>query len=230
MNSILSSPLLWIAVSILCFEAGTRVKRRVDCALLNPLLLAAILVFALLYMTGTDYETYCIGGNFIQMFLTPATAVLAVPIYRQRQLLKEHWLPIVAGAFVGSFVSVMSVLVFSRLFGLDRITMISLVPKSVTTAIGLEISATLGGVQAITMLSIMISGIGGAIIMPSILKACRLEDAIAKGIAMGTASHAIGTSRALEMGETEGAMSGLAIGVAGISTVILSLFLPMILG
>ncbi len=105
---------------------------------------------------------------------------------------------------------------------------ISLVPKSVTTAIGIEISATLGGVQTVTMIAIMISGIGGAIIMPTILKACNIDDSIAKGIAMGRASHTIGTSRALEMGKTEGAMSGLAIGVAGLITVVLSLFIPMI--
>lgn len=229
MRSILASPLLWIGVSILCFEAGVKIKNKFNSAILNPLMLAAIFVFALLYMTGTDFETYNSGGAFIQMFLTPATAVLAIPIYRQRQLLKDNLLPILSGAFVGSFVSIVSVLVLSKLFGLDQVFTVSLIPKSVTTAIGLEISATLGGVQAITMIAIMISGIGGAIIMPSILKLCKIDDSIAKGIAMGTASHAIGTSRALEMGETEGAMSGLAIGVAGLITVFLSLFIPMIL-
>lgn len=229
MRSILTSPLLWIGVSILCFEAGIQIKNKFNYAILNPLMLGAIFVFALLYITDTDFETYNQGGSFIQMFLTPATAVLAIPIYRQRQLLKENLLPILSGAFVGSVVSVCSVLVFSKLFGLDEVFTISLVPKSVTTAIGIEISATLGGVQTVTMIAIMISGIGGAIIMPTILKACKINDSIAKGIAMGTASHAIGTSRALEMGETEGAMSGLAIGVAGLITVVLSLFIPMIL-
>lgn len=229
MRSILTSPLLWIGVSILCFEAGVKIKNKFNSAILNPLMLAAIFVFAILYITDTDLDTYNNGGNFIQMFLTPATAVLAIPIYRQRQLLKDNLLPILSGAFVGSLVSVCSVLVLSKLFGLNQIFTVSLVPKSVTTAIGLEISATLGGAQAVTMIAIMISGIGGAIIMPSILKLCKIDDSIAKGIAMGTASHAIGTSRALEMGETEGAMSGLAIGVAGLITVVLSLFIPMIL-
>lgn len=229
MREILSSPLLWIGISILCFEAGIRIKNRFQNALLNPLILASIFVFAIMYVTGTDYETYSAGGSFINMFLTPATAVLAIPIYRQRKLLKENLLPILSGAFVGSLVSVTSVIVLSKLFGLDQVTMVSLIPKSVTTAIGLEISATLGGIQAVTMIAIMISGIGGAIIMPAILKACKVEDSIAKGIAMGTASHAIGTSRALEMGETEGAMSGLAIGVAGLITVVLSLFIPLVI-
>lgn len=229
MRNILSSPLLWIAMSILCFTLGVKIKTRFHNALLNPLLLAAIFVFALLYITGTDYETYNGGGAFIGMFLTPATAVLAIPIYRQRELLRQNILPILSGAFVGSLVSVVSVIIFSRLFGLDEIVTVSLVPKSVTTAIGLEISATLGGTQSITMIAIIISGIGGAIIMPTILKVCKIEDSIAKGIAMGTASHAIGTSRALEMGETEGAMSGLAIGVAGLITVVLSLFVPYVI-
>ena len=229
MRSILTSPLLWIGVSILCFEAGVKIKNKFNSAILNPLMIAAIFVFALLYITGTDFGTYNEGGAFINMFLTPATAVLAIPIYRQRQLLKDNLLPILSGAFVGSLVSVCSVLVLAKSFGLDEVFTVSLVPKSVTTAIGLEISATLGGAQAVTMIAIMISGIGGAIIMPSILKLCKIEDSIAKGIAMGTASHAVGTSRALEMGETEGAMSGLAIGVSGLITVVLSLFIPMLL-
>ena len=177
----------------------------------------------------TDYETYNQGGAFITMFLTPATAVLAIPIYRQRELLKANFLPIVSGALVGSIVSLVSVIIFSRMFGLDKAVLVSLVPKSVTTAIGLELSVSLGGIQTITMLAIIISGIGGAIIMPSILKFCKIENSIAKGIAMGTASHAIGTARALEMGETEGAMSGLAIGVAGLITVVLSLIVPYVI-
>jgi len=227
MKAILSSPLLWIGISILCFEIGIRIKNKWNNALLNPLILASVLVFAVMYVTGTDLDTYNSGGAFINMFLTPATAVLAIPIYRQRKLLKENLIPILAGALAGSIVSVVSVLVLSKLFGFDDTIMVSLVPKSVTTAIGLEISATLGGTQAITMISIMISGIAGAIIMPGLLKVSKIKDPIAKGIAMGTASHAIGTSRALEMGETEGAMSGLAIGVAGLITVALSLFIPM---
>lgn len=226
MSAFLSSPLFWIAISILCFEVGIRIRQRFDNPLLNPLLIASILVFAILYMTSTDFETYNEGGAFIQMFLTPATAVLAIPIYRQRKLLKENLLPILCGAFVGSVVSIVSVVYLSKLFGFDSTVVVSMVPKSVTTAIGIEISATLGGVQSITMFSIMISGIGGAIIMPAILKLCKIDDRIAKGIALGTSSHAIGTSRALEIGETEGAMAGLAIGVAGLITVILSLFVP----
>lgn len=229
MKAILTSPLLWIGLSIVFFEAGIRIKNKWNNALLNPLILASVFVFAVLYVTGTDFDTYNSGGAFINMFLTPATAVLAVPIYRQRKLLKENLIPILAGAFVGSVVSIASVLVLSKMFGFNETFMVSLVPKSVTTAIGLEISATLGGTQAITMISIMISGIGGAIIMPGLLKVCKINDPIAKGIAMGTASHAIGTSRALEMGETEGAMSGLAIGVAGLITVVLSLFIPMLI-
>lgn len=227
MKEILASPLLWIAVSILMFELGIRIKNRFKSAILNPLILAAIFVFAILYITRTDYETYNKGGSFISMFLTPATAVLAIPIYRQRELLKNNLVPILSGAFVGSLVSIISVILFSKLLGLNDVFIVSLIPKSVTTAIGLEISATLGGIQSITMIAIIVSGIGGAMIMPVILKLCKIDDQIAKGIAMGTASHAIGTSRALEMGETEGAMSGLAIGVAGLITVVLSLFIPI---
>ena len=229
MNIVLSNPLLWIGISILCFVTGVKIKDRFRNALLNPLLIGAIFVFAILYVTGTDYETYSSGGAFINMFLTPVTAVLAVPIYRQRKLLRDNLLPILSGAFVGSLVSIISVVVCTKLFGLEEVFMLSLIPKSVTTAIGLEISATLGGIQAVTMIAIMIAGLCGAIIMPTIFKLCRIEEPIAKGIALGTASHAIGTTRAIEMGEVEGAMSGLAIGIAGLITVVLSLFVPLFL-
>lgn len=227
MKEILSSPLLWIGMSILCYEAGLQIKKKFGFSILNPLIVGSILLIFILYVTNTDLETYNLGGDFINMFLTPATAVLAIPIYRQRKLLKENWLPIILGAFVGSLVSVVSVIVLVRLFGLDEMFLRSFIPKSVTTAIGIEISTSLGGVPAISIVAIMISGLTGAIIMPSILKACRIDDNIAKGIALGTASHAVGTTRAIEMGEIEGAMSGLAIGIAGIFTVIISMFLPL---
>ena len=226
MKAILSSPLLWIGVSILCYEAGLQIKKRFDYSFLNPMIVGTILLIFILYATNTDLATYNLGGDFISLFLVPATAVLAVPIYRQRKLLKENWLPIVLGAFVGSLVSVVSVIGFVKLFGLDEIFMLSFIPKSVTTAIGIEISAALGGVPAITIVSIVIAGITGAVVMPALFKVFRIDDSIAKGIALGTASHAIGTTRAIEMGEVEGAMSGLAIGIAGIFTVIISLFLP----
>lgn len=227
MKEILSSPLLWIGLSILCYEVGLQIKKKFGFSILNPLIVGTILLIFILYVTNTDLETYNLGGDFINMFLTPATAVLAIPIYRQRKLLKENWLPIILGAFVGSLVSVVSVIVLVRLFGLDEMFLRSFIPKSVTTAIGIEISTSLGGVPAISIVAIMISGLTGAIIMPSILKACRIDDSIAKGIALGTASHAVGTTRAIEMGEIEGAMSGLAIGIAGIFTVIISMFLPL---
>ena len=229
MRVLLSSPLLWIAVSIFAYELGLKIKAKFNYSFLNPLVLGSIFVGILLIVTNTDVETYSKGGDFIGMFLTPATAVLALPIYRQRKLLKENFLPIILGAFVGSLVSMISIIIAARMVGLPEVFVISLTPKSVTTAIGLELSVNLGGLSAITMVGIMISGIGGAIVMPSILKVCKINEPIAKGIAMGTASHAVGTSVAIEMGETEGAMSGLAIGMAGLITVILSTFLPFFL-
>lgn len=225
MKEILSSPLLWLGISILCYDLALEIKKKFGFALLNPLIVGSLLIVFFLYITNTSVETYKKGGAFINMFLTPATAVLAVPIYRQRKLLKENALPIVLGALVGSMVSIVSVIVLTNVFGLDEVFKLSLIPKSVTTPIGMEVAATLGGVPAISIVAIMISGLAGAIIMPSILKACKIEDSIAKGIALGTAAHAVGTSRAIEMGETEGAMSGLAIGIAGIITVVISMFL-----
>ena len=169
-----------------------------------------------------DFDTYNKGGQFINIFLGPATIVLAVPLYKNLPLLKKNFLPIFTGIFVGSLVSVLSVVSISLFLGLDRNLTASLLSKSVTTPIGIEITNSLGGVSSITVLAIVISGIIGAVVGPTVFKVLRINHPIAKGVSLGTASHAVGTSKALEIGETEGAMSSLSIGVAGIITVFLA--------
>ena len=156
------------------------------------------------------------------MFLGPATVILAVPLYKQLLLLKKNFVPIIIGISVGSVVSVISVILLSTVFNLDKEIIISLIPKSVTTPIGVEISNSLGGITGITVMAVILTGITGAIIAPTVCKIFKINNPVARGIGIGTASHAVGTSKALEIGETEGAMSSLSIGIAGLITVVVA--------
>jgi len=180
--------------------------------------------------TGIDFETFNRGGDYISFFLGPATVVLAVPLYKKIQLLKSDALPILAGISAGSIAGMSSILFLSHFFGLDEVLSISLVPKSVTAPIGMEISRQLGGLPAVTVAAIVITGIIGAVLGPFICRCFRIKDKVAVGVAIGTASHALGTTKAIELGETEGAMSGLAIGIAGLLTVFLAPLLVYVFG
>lgn len=217
----LNTPVTWLALSVLAYEIGLRINRRLRTPLANPLLIAAILLGAVLVLTGIPLDDYNAGGGFLTLFLTPATVALAVPIYRQLEVLRRNLLPILAGALAGSIVSIGSVIVFCRLFGLSDTLTSSLIPKSVTTPIGVQLSAALGGLTPVTAIAIVLTGLIGAVLLPAFLRLVHVTDPVTVGIAIGTASHAVGTSRAIELGETEGAMSGLAIGVAGLMTALL---------
>ncbi|MDY3617871.1 LrgB family protein [Agathobaculum sp.] len=221
MTELLSMPALWLGVSIAAYAFGQWCQQKTNSPLLNPLLIASLIVGVLLVASGTSFETYDRAGSLLSFFLTPATVALAVPIYRKLDVLKANWIPILAGAFVGSAVSIASVIGFSRLFGLSDITMRSLVPKSVTTPIGVALSEMLGGLAPVTAIAIVFTGIVGAILLPPFLKLIGVRDPVQMGLSIGTAAHAVGTSRAIELGETEGAMSGLAIGVSGLLTALL---------
>ena len=221
MNELLSSSVFWMFLSIACYAIGIRIQQKTSSPLCNPLLIASVLVGAVLVGTGTAYKTYEQSGTLISFFLTPATVALAVPIFRKLDVLRANLLPILAGALVGSAVSIASVIGFSRLFGLSDVTMRSLVPKSVTTPIAVALSDMLGGLSAVTAISVVFTGIVGAILLPGFLNALGVKDPVQMGLSIGTASHAVGTSRAIELGETEGAMSGLAIGIAGLLTALI---------
>lgn len=225
MESLLTNPLLWIALTVFSFSLALKIKEKTSLVIFNPLLTSAFIVYIILKLIRIDFDTYNLGGNIITMLLGPVTVVLAIPIYRQRNILVNNFMPIICGTVCGSVVSIVSVIVLCELLGVDDISTLSLIPKSVTTAIGLELSALIGGDVSISMLAIVISGVVGAVFTPTILKWCHIDNSIAKGIALGTTSHAIGTSRAIELGEVEGAMSGIAIGIAGIVMVILTMFL-----
>lgn len=229
MYEALTSPIAFLTLSIIAYCIGLHINEKTRSPFANPLLIACIIIGFILVFFKIPLETYNKGGGFLTIFLTPATISLAVPIYRQLEILKKHLFPIMCGAFVGSIVSIISVYLLGKAFKLDKQIIYSLLPKSVTTPIGVALSTSLGGITAITSLSIVITGVIGALILPSILKKFGLKHPVATGISIGTASHAVGTSRAIQIGEIEGAMSGLAIGIAGLITaIILSIFSSII--
>lgn len=223
MNVLFSHPLFGIVVSIIAFQIGILVSRSLRSPLVNSFLVAVIVTIAFLQIFGIPLDEYLVGGNMILMLLAPATAVLAVSIYRQIAILKQYFWPLIVGCLVGSITSMTSVVLLCRLFGLDRQIEASLIPKSVTTAIAIEIARTRGGIVAVTMVGVLLTGIAGTILAPLMIKLFHIDDPVIAGVAIGVSSHAIGTTKAIELGEIQGAMSGLSIGVAGLMTALLTL-------
>lgn len=225
MTEILESPLFGIALTVFAFQIGVFLNKKTKSTLVNPLLVAIALIIIVLNVCHIPYETYNHGGTIISMFVAPATTVLGYSIYKQIVVLKKYFLPILAGCLVGSFTSILSVYFLCKAFHLDQTLFASLLPKSVTTAIAIEISEQLGGVGAITVAIVVLTGILGAVLGPILIKIFRIDHEVAQGVAFGTSSHALGTTKAIELGEQQGAMSGIAIGVAGLITVLIALFL-----
>jgi putative effector of murein hydrolase len=225
MNEILSMPLCGILVSIGAYLIGLRIRRLIPHPLANPLVIANVLIILVVLFTPLSSEQYLAGAGFISLFIVPATAALGLKIYRQWANFKANMIPILGGCIAGSVVSVASIWGLCRLFGIDRTITFSLFPKSVTTAIAIELSAKYGGLVGVTIPAVIISGVFSAFASPFFIKVLKLKDPVAAGVAMGTSGHAICTSAALELGETQGAMSGIAIGVAGLFTsIILGVF------
>lgn len=222
MVNLISTPLFGVMISLIAFEVGILINKKTKISVFNPLLISILIVIGILCTFNISLDDYNKGGQLISFFLAPSTVVLAVPLYKKFSLLKANAVPIIVGILCGCIISITSVVVLSKLFGLNKVLEISLVPKSVTTPIGMEISKQLGGISAVTVAAIVITGIIGAIIAPIVFKVFRIKDKVAMGVAIGTASHAVGTTKAVEMGEIEGAMSGLAIGVSGLITVLIA--------
>lgn len=212
------------ALSLIAYEAGLLLKRKFKMAVFNPLLIAILCVIAVLKLLKIDYDAYNAGGKYISYLLTPATVCLAVPLYEQLTLLKKNLAAVAAGIFSGVVASLVSILIFAKLFGLSHEEYVTLLPKSITTAIGMGVSEELGGIVTITVAVIIITGVLGNMIAESVYKLARIHEPIARGLGLGTSAHAIGTARAMEMGEIEGAMSSLAIAVAGLLTVVMASF------
>lgn len=225
MSEILSSSLFFgVTVSLLTYWAGMLLKKRFRSPLFNPLLISVILTIIILLVFDIEYTTYNDSAKYLSYLLTPSTVCLAIPLYQQLTILKKNWKAIIFGIAAGTLASLGSILLLSMVFGLTHEQYVTLLPKSVTTAIALGISGELGGMVAITSACVVITGILGNAIAESVLKLARIEDPVAKGLACGTSAHAIGTAKAMELGELEGAMSSLSIAVAGVMTVLAASF------
>ena len=209
-----------VMLSLVAYGIGFELKRKFKLAIFNPLLIAIILVMVVLVSLHIDYDVYNEGAVYISYLLTPATVCLAVPLYEQFELLKKNWKALLIGILSGCIASMGSILAMTVVFSLSHEEYVSFLPKSITTAIGMGVSDELGGYVSITVAVIIITGVLGNMIGENILKLFRITNPIAKGVAIGTASHAIGTAKAMEIGEIEGAMSSLSIVVSGIITVV----------
>ena len=220
---VFSSPFFGITISIVAYSIGVWLNKKTKMAIINPLLISYVIIIPLLILLNIPLEWYKRGGDIINMFLSPATAVLAITVYRQRKLLKDHILSVIVGSIAGSLTSLLVVYALCRLLLMpDEIT-VSMLPKSITTPMAIAVSESLGGIEAVTVLAVIITGISGNILGPILIKVFRIKNEIAQGMAMGAASHAVGTSKAIELGEVQGALSSIALVMSGIITVILSL-------
>lgn len=217
-----NSVFLGVLLSIGAYAIGMLLKRKTGWSILNPLLVSIVLIIAFLLVTGLPYQTYSEGADIISYMLTPATICLAVPLYQQVELLKKNYKAVLAGILSGVISSMITILVLALLFGFDHASYVTFLPKSITTAIGMGVSQELGGYVSVTVVVIVLTGVIGNVIADRVLGFLHIEEPIAKGIAIGSASHAIGTARAMEMGQVEGAMSGLSIVVSGIMTVLVA--------
>jgi hypothetical protein len=209
-----------VTVSLLSYMLGIWLKKKFKSGIFNPLLVSVIATILVLVVCHVDYESYNAGAKYLSWFLTPATVCLAIPLYEQLELLKANWKAVVAGIVSGVFTSLVVVFLMALLFKLEHQEYVTLLPKSITTAIGMGVSEELGGHVTITVAVIVVTGVLGNILAEAVCKIFKIHEPIAKGIAIGSSSHAIGTAKAMEMGDVEGAMSSLSIAVAGILTVL----------
>lgn len=207
------------ALTMLAYFFGVWVKNKTGNQFFNPILIAIVLIISFLAVSGTDYDAYNSSAKYVSWFLTPATVSLAIPLYRQLERLKSNIKAIMLGILSGVVASGVGILLLAVLFNLSHTEYVTLLPKSITSAIGMGVADELGGLSAITVPVIIITGIFGNITAEMVLKFAKVTDPVAKGLAIGTASHGTGTAKAIEMGEVEGAMSGLSIAVAGLMTV-----------
>ncbi len=215
-----SSVFFGVLLSLGAFELGRFLNKKFKIGIFNPLLIAIIVVIVVLLALHIDYDTYNAGAQYISYLLTPATVCLAIPLYEQIDKLKENFAAILAGILCGVITCLTLVLVLALLFHLDHQMYVTLLPKSITSAIALGVSEEMGGIANITVAVVIVTGVLGNMTAELVCKIFRITEPVAKGIAIGTSSHAIGTSRAMQIGEVEGAMSSLSIVVTGLLTVI----------
>ena len=217
-----------VVLSLIAYLIGVMLKKKFKLGIFNPLLISIALIIVFLLAFHIKYNVYESGAQCLSYFLTPATVALAVPLYEQIEPLKKNWKAIVAGILSGALTSALCVLAVALIFQLDHKQYVTLLPKSITTAIGMGLSEELGGIVTITVAVIVVTGVIGNMFAESICKLFHITDPVAKGIGIGSASHAMGTAKAMEMGEIEGAMSSLSIAVSGLLTVVVSIIFAQI--
>lgn len=227
MEALTSTPLLGLTLTAAAFALARWFQKKTGWVLANPTVVSAAVIIALLLLLDIPYDDYARGGDFVNLMLSPVTAILALGIYNQRDILKKNFIPVLVGCTVGCAVSMGSVLLLCRLFGLDQAVTAAMLPKSCTTAIAVGIAEAKGGVVAIAVACVIIAGTVGAVGAPAFIKWFHVTDPVAQGLAIGACSHALGTTKAREIGELQGAMSSIAIGICGLLAVIFSLFLPL---
>lgn len=224
---LLNSAYFGVVLSLLAYWAALKISAKVKSTLCNPLLLASVMIIGLLLLLGADYETFDRGASKLTYFLNPATVCLAVPLYRQFQVLKENSKAIILGILAGCIACMITIVGLAAVFAFPTELTASILPKSITTAIAIGLSEEIGGISSITVACVVITGIFGASTASTLFRIFKIREPVAQGLAAGASAHAIGTSRALELGEIQGAMSSLAIVVTGIMTVIL---VPLVIG
>ena len=210
--------IVFILLTIVLFKFSLLISKKIS--FLNPIFLTAIIIIIVLKIFNIPYSDYNKGGNLIAKVLGPIVVVLAIPLYKNRHDLMKNFVPIMGGVLASIITTFVSVIVLCKLFGVDETIMLSLLSKSITTPMAIESTKLLGGNEAITVLAVVITGLIGAALAPIVIKLSKIKNNIAKGIGIGSASHAIGTTKAVEMNEDAGAASGLSIGVTGLLTII----------
>lgn len=208
-------------LTILVFLAFQKLYQWKKWPILNPLFWSILTIIGLILLKATDYKAYREGTEVISFFLGPATVVLAVPMYRQREMLKRYWKPIFMGVASSVGVSALSITLLVLVLKLSPQMWLSLLPKSITTPIGISLAEQIGGIPALTVVSIILTGIAGAIFSPQLIGWAKIKHPVSVGIAIGSSSHVVGTTKAIELGEVEGAMSSLSIAIAGVLTYML---------
>lgn len=225
LERVLSSPFFGLLLSMLAWCIGCWIRKKTGLVVCNPLILAAVLIISFLLLTHIPYEKYAAGGDMIKTMLGPVTVVLALNIYDQRKTLGRYFVPVVAGCLVGSATSLICVLGLCRLFHIDQVLAASMLPKSCTTAIAIGIAESRGGVAEIAVAGVMAAGVTGAVFAPVFAKLFRVKDPVEEGVAIGACSHALGTTKAIELGRVQGAMSSISLCLCGIMSSVLVMFL-----
>ena len=221
-NVMLTRATIGVVISLIGFFIGILCREKFKLPIFNPLLIAIIFTIGFVSIFRIDYDSYYSSAKYLSWLLTPATVALAVPLYKEIDKLKANWKMILISTACGCISSVVTVLVLSLVFRFNHAQYVTFLPKSITTAIGMGVAEELGGIVPVTVAAIIVTGIFGAIIADIVFKIFNITDPIAQGLALGASAHAIGTSKAIELGDLQGAMAGLAICTSGIITVALA--------